>query len=57
MEVRTVAAEAVFRTFCACPTDPRTLIVDVRDKKHFDKGHIAGAFCIRVPSNGATLLG
>ncbi len=54
---RTVAADAVFRIFTACPTDPRTLILDVRDKKHFDRGHIAGAYCIRVPSNGATLLG
>ncbi|KAL4421080.1 hypothetical protein ABPG77_001375 [Micractinium sp. CCAP 211/92] len=53
---RTVAADAVFRIFTACPTDPRTLILDVRDKKHFDRGHIAGAYCIRVPSNGATLL-
>ncbi|KAL4422489.1 hypothetical protein ABPG75_008686 [Micractinium tetrahymenae] len=56
MEVRTVAADAVFRVFTACPADPRTLILDVRDKKHFDRGHIAGAYCIRVPSNGATLL-
>ena len=57
MEVKTVASDAVFRTFTACPTDPRTLLLDVRDKKKFDKGHIAGAYCIRLSSNGSVLLG
>ena len=51
-------ASAIFRAgFTACPTDPRTLIVDVRDKKQFDKGHISGAYCIRLPSSGNVLLG
>lgn len=30
MEVKTISADAVFRVFTACPTDPRTLILDVR---------------------------
>ena len=58
MEIKTVDASAIFRAgFTACPTDPRTLIVDVRDKKQFDKGHISGAYCIRLPSSGNVLLG
>lgn len=30
MEVKSITADAVFRVFTACPTDPRTLILDVR---------------------------
>lgn len=58
MEIKTVDASAIFRAgFTACPSDPRTLILDVRDKKWFDKGHVAGAYCIRLPSSGNVLLG
>ena len=58
MEVKTVDASVVFRAgFTACPTDTRTLILDVRDKKRFEKGHISGAYCIRLPSSGEMLLG
>lgn len=56
-KVTTVDADAVFRLFTACPTDIRTLIIDVRDKKKWDKGHIAGSYCIRKPGSGDTLLG
>lgn len=30
-----------------------------RDRKHFERapGHVAGAYCIRLSSNGAVLLG
>jgi dual specificity MAP kinase phosphatase len=58
MEVKTITADAIFRVFTACPTDPRTLILDVRDRKHFERapGHVAGAYCIRLSSNGAVLL-
>lgn len=30
-----------------------------RDRKHFERapGHVAGAYCIRISSNGAVLLG
>lgn len=50
-------ADAVFRVFTACPHDPKTLIIDVRDKKKWDRGHIAGSYCIRLPASGGTLLG
>ncbi|EFN52440.1 hypothetical protein CHLNCDRAFT_138968 [Chlorella variabilis] len=49
-------ADAVFRVFTACPHDPKTLIIDVRDKKKWDRGHIAGSYCIRLPASGGTLL-
>lgn len=54
-----MAADALFRVFTACPTDPRTLILDVRPHKQFDRapGHVAGAYCIRLSANGAALLG
>jgi hypothetical protein len=56
-KVTTVDADAVFRVFAACPADIKTLIIDVRDKKKWDKGHIAGSYCIRKPGSGDTLLG
>lgn len=33
MEVKTVAADVLFRVFTACANDPRTLILDVRPYK------------------------
>lgn len=59
MEVKSIAADVLFRVFTACPTDPRTLILDVRPHKQFDRapGHVAGAYSIRLSSNGAVLLG
>ena len=58
LEAKAVPADALFRVFTACAADPRPLVIDVRgDKKKWDRGHVAGAYCIRVPSNGAALLG
>lgn len=59
LAVQTVGAAEIFRVFTACPTDPRTLLLDVRDRKHYARppGHIAGAYCIRLSSNGQVLLG
>jgi rhodanese-related sulfurtransferase len=55
--VKTLDADAIFRSFAACPDDPKTLIVDVRPRNRWEKGHIAGSYCIRKPSSGETLLG
>ncbi|KAI3430229.1 hypothetical protein D9Q98_004826 [Chlorella vulgaris] len=54
--VKTLDADAIFRSFTACPDDPKTLIVDVRPRNRWEKGHIAGSYCIRKPSSGETLL-
>lgn len=50
-------ADAIFRTFTACPTDVRTLVLDVRDyNKQFKHKHVIGAYCIRLSANGKVLL-
>ncbi len=56
-EVAVCETDAVFRVFTACLHDPKTLIIDVRDKRKWDKGHIAGSYCVRLPNNGGTRLG
>lgn len=56
MEVKSVAADAIFRVFTACPNDVRTLIIDVRPYKEFHKKHVINAFCIRLSANGKVLL-
>ena len=40
MEVKSLAADALFRAFTACPQGPRTLLLDVRSQKAFKRKHI-----------------
>lgn len=51
-----VDADIIFRTFTACPGDPRTLILDVRPHKDYAKKHILQSYSVRVSANGKALL-
>lgn len=50
--------DEVFRLFTIPAGDffKSYLIVDIRDKKYFEKGHINQAFCVRLAANGQALL-
>jgi hypothetical protein len=39
LEIRSVDADAVFRTYTRTEKDPTRLILDVRDKQDFKKKH------------------
>jgi hypothetical protein len=49
------AAVLLDSCFTACPNDIPTILIDVRPHKEFKHSHIAGAFCVRLSSNGAVL--
>eukprot|EP00877_Chromochloris_zofingiensis_P008595 jgi/Chrzof1/398/Cz01g14120.t1 len=55
MDPKTADAETLFRTFTACPNDPKTLLLDVRPNKDFKRRHINQAFNVRLSSNGRVL--
>ena len=42
--------------FCACGEEKAPLVLDVRPKAAFARGHVAGAYCVRTSANGAALL-
>ena len=42
--------------FCACGDEKAPLVLDVRPKAAFARGHVAGAYCVRTSANGAALL-
>ena len=42
--------------FCACGDEKVPLVIDVRPKAAFARGHVAGAYCVRTSANGAALL-
>lgn len=48
-------ADGIFKVFTACPNDPKTLLLDVRPRKDFKKGHIIQAFNPRLATNGKFL--
>lgn len=54
--VKSIAPDMLFRVFTACPGDARTLIVDVRPLKEYNKNHILQSYCIRLSANGKALL-
>lgn len=57
MEVKTLSdASAIFRCFATCPHDPKTLLLDVRPHKQFEKLHVALSYNIRLSANGRVLL-
>ena len=57
MDVKTVDANAVFRAgFTRCKDDTQTLILDVRNKKEYQKQHVGLAYNIRLTAKGDTLL-
>ncbi len=57
MEAKTLPdASAIFRCFAACPHDPKTLLLDVRPHKQFEKLHLALSYNIRLSANGRVLL-
>ena len=42
--------------FCACGEEKAPLVLDVRPKAAFARGHVAGAYCVRTSTNGTALL-
>ncbi|EFJ44730.1 MAP kinase phosphatase 5 [Volvox carteri f. nagariensis] len=55
MEAKSVDADFIFRIFTVCQHDIPTIVIDVRPHKEFKHNHIAGAFCVRLSSNGQVL--
>jgi hypothetical protein len=58
MALRSVPAGDLFRdVFCvaAAAEEARPLVLDVRPRSAWGRGHVANAFCVRVSSNGAVL--
>ena len=57
MEVKTLPdASSIFSCFSACKNDPKTLLLDVRPQKQWQKSHIALSYSIRLSANGRALL-
>jgi hypothetical protein len=57
LALRRVPAADLFRAaFCACAGDARPLLLDTRPRGAFARGHVAGAYCVRVSANAAALL-
>jgi hypothetical protein len=57
MEVKPLAdASAIFSCFSACKNDPKTLLLDVRPQKQWQKSHVALSYSIRLSANGRVLL-
>jgi len=55
VEAKSIDVDGVFKVFTACPNDPKTLLLDVRDHKDFKRKHINQAYCIRLSKNGKVL--
>ncbi|GIL44377.1 hypothetical protein Vafri_1861 [Volvox africanus] len=55
MDAKSVDADFIFRIFTACQHDIPTIIIDIRPHKEFKQNHVAGAFCVRLSSNGQVL--
>ena len=49
-------ASPIFRVFTTCQGDPKTLLLDLRPQKQFQKLHIALSYSIRLSANGRALL-
>jgi hypothetical protein len=49
-------ASAIFGCFSASKNDPKTLLLDVRPQKQWQKSHIALSYSIRLSANGRALL-
>jgi hypothetical protein len=54
-EIRSVDADAVFRTYTRTEKDPTRLILDVRDKQDSRRSTCLFAYSIKVTSSGHTL--
>jgi hypothetical protein len=54
--LRVSAADLFRAAFCACAGDARPLLLDARPRAAFARGHVAGAYCVRVSANAAALL-
>lgn len=55
MDARSCDADDIFRIYTACPQDIATILLDVREHKHFKQLHLFNAFCVRVSTNGKVL--
>jgi hypothetical protein len=55
MDAKAIDADGIFAVFAACPNDPKTLILDVREHRLFKRGHINSAYNPRLASNGSFL--
>ncbi len=55
MDAKSCDADLIFRIFTACPHDIPTILIDTRPNKEFKHLHIAGAFCVRLSTNGQVL--
>ncbi|GFR47235.1 hypothetical protein Agub_g8919, partial [Astrephomene gubernaculifera] len=55
MDAKSADADFIFRIFTACQHDILTIVIDTRPHKEFKQCHIAGAFCVRLSSNGQVL--
>ncbi|KAG2482605.1 hypothetical protein HYH03_018489 [Edaphochlamys debaryana] len=54
-EAKSCDVDQVFRIFTALPQDIATILIDVRPQKEFKLNHIAGAFNVRLSTNGQVL--
>ena len=50
LEAKGCGPDALFRVFTACIHDEKSLILDLRPAKEFQKGHVQLAYCIRLCS-------
>lgn len=57
LEAKVCGADALFRVFTACVHDYKSLILDLRPAKDFQKGHVQLSYCVRLSANGEVLLG
>lgn len=57
LRLRHVAASDLFRAaFCAVAGEAPPLVLDVRPRGAFARGHVAGAYCVRASANAKALL-
>lgn len=57
LRLRRASPSDLFRAvFSACAGETPPLVLDVRPRAAFARGHVAGAYCVRSSANGAALL-
>jgi hypothetical protein len=57
LRLRRASASDLFRAvFCAVAGETPPLVLDVRPRAAFSRGHVAGAYCVRASANAAALL-
>ena len=57
LRLRRASPSDLFRAvFSACAGETPPLVLDVRPRAAFARGHVAGSYCVRASANGAALL-